>query len=107
MRTLLRQREEIMTSFDFDKVQRTMAFLGWKWGRTESTDGIPTLAEVQKAARTLLDDVINYYHRHFHDVSESSGGFVAEVFNNELRLSFVLEYFPEPGCGVPEDDDID
>ncbi len=100
MRTLLRQREDIMESFDFDKVQRTMAFLGWSWGHSKTESRIPSVEEIKKAALVLLNDVINYYHRHFHDVSKASGGFIAEVFNNELRLSFVLEYYPEPGCGV-------
>lgn len=75
------QIEEIMDEFDFDKVQRVMKFLDWKWFGAE--DGIPRVAELRREARRLLNGVQNRSYI-------ATGGFVARK-DKFGRLSLAFE----------------
>jgi hypothetical protein len=51
------QMDEIMDSFDFDKVNKMMCAVNWKWATTE--DGVPSKYELRKEARRLMRCAIN------------------------------------------------
>ncbi len=80
------QIDEIMDTFDFEKVHQVMRTLGITWG---DSDIHPTMREIKKSARELLKDVAFNVNAMF----ASSGGFHAEMDRNtgEIRLEFVLE----------------
>lgn len=82
--------DEIMDSFDFDKVNKMMCAVDWKWASSE--EGIPDQYELRKEARRLMKQAI---------IGEDSGtgGFRAWVTDGKdndgpwtrLHLSFGID----------------
>ena len=84
------QIDEIMDTFDFEKVYQVMRTMGITWG-DEIT---PSVIEIKKAARRLLKDVFLLLESgHVAVVAASFGGFRAEMDRNTgtISLEFVLE----------------
>jgi hypothetical protein len=90
--------DDIMDAFDFDKVQRTMDFLRWKWaGEYVTIDMLKETAKrlLREAADVRLGD---YKDTHWEQgVICATGGFQATAWCNEdktkvdaLDLKFVL-----------------
>jgi len=86
---------EVMDEFDYDKVQRVMEFIDWKWA---SVDGVLSVGDLKRKSRILLSDCVNGATLHKQDVIISTGGFKAEAtWDNEsnkiynITLRFVLE----------------
>jgi hypothetical protein len=90
--------KEIIDEFDFDKVERTMEALNWKW-RGET----PTLYDLRKEAEHLLRGAaksrLSDFKDTHHDVAiiNATGGFEARAYCNEnktkitgLDLAFVI-----------------
>lgn len=85
------QLEEIMDSFDFDKVHEIMSALKWNWATTEK-GGIPDKYELRRKARQLMKQAIN-------GEGSGTGGFRAWVTDGtdedgpwtKLDLSFGLD----------------
>jgi hypothetical protein len=50
------QMDEIMDSFDFDKVNKMMCAVDWKWATTENE--VPDQYELRKSARRLMKQAI-------------------------------------------------
>jgi hypothetical protein len=66
------QIDEIMDTFNFEKVKKTMEMLEWAWS---SSYGIPDEYDIKKTARRLLKQLID-----FEDGGVTSiGGFRAEL----------------------------
>lgn len=89
---------DIIDEFDFDKVERTMEALNWKW-RGET----PTLYDLRKEAEHLLRGAaksrLSDFKDTHHDVAiiNACGGFEARAYCNEdktkitgLDLAFVI-----------------
>ena len=90
--------EDILNEFDFDKVERVMEALNWKW-RGET----PTLYDLREEALRLLRGAAksrlgNFKNEH-HDVAiiNACGGFEAKAYCDEnktkitgLDLAFVI-----------------
>jgi hypothetical protein len=82
--------EIILDEFDFGEVQKVMEFMDWKWA---SSDGVPTLGEMRRVARSLLKDVVNNVGHRRHTYC-ATGGFWAECTQypgdpkKYLKLSF-------------------
>ena len=89
---------DIIDEFDFDKVERTMEALNWKW-RGET----PTLYDLRKEAEHLLRGAaksrLSDFKDTHHDVAiiNATGGFEARTYCNEnktkitgLDLAFVI-----------------
>jgi len=89
---------DIIDEFDFDKVERTMEALNWKW-RGET----PTLYDLRKEAEHLLRGAaksrLSDFKDTHHDVAiiNATGGFEARAYCNEdktkitgLDLVFVV-----------------
>jgi hypothetical protein len=90
--------DDIMDAFDFDKVQRTMDFLRWKWaGEYVTIDMLKETSNrlLREAADARLGD---YKDTHWEQsVICATGGFQAQAWCNEdktkvdaLDLKFVL-----------------
>jgi hypothetical protein len=90
---------DIIDEFDFDKVERTMEALNWKW-RGET----PTLYDLRKEAEHLLRGAaksrLSDFKDTHHDVAiiNATGGFEAKAWCDEgktkiigLDLAFVVE----------------
>jgi len=76
--------EEIEKNFDWERVEKVMNFLDWKW---YTVDGIPNIRDLKHKAYNLLKEAYDnggYY---------AVGGFTAEYItkDNFLQLSFVLD----------------
>jgi hypothetical protein len=90
--------KDIMNEFDFDKVERAMDALDWKWqGET------PTIYDLREKAERLLrgasESRLDHYRATHHDVAtiNACGGFEAKAFCNEsktkitgLQLDFIV-----------------
>lgn len=84
--------ETILDEFDFEKVHQAMTALNWTWA---TSDGVPTIGELRKCARTLLN-----YAKHANseesDYMTATGGFYVSrnlYLGNAKRyysLSFVV-----------------
>ena len=77
---------QIMGGFDFEKVQKTMEFLKWKWG-TLSEAHVPSVNELKEEATRLLDKAYSSKG------SVSTGGFTATWEDNEMFLEFTIEWY--------------
>lgn len=74
------QIEKIISHFDFKSVHKAMYATGWIWN---SSDGVPSIAELKKEAKRLLNEV---------KTNISTGGFEAiKDDNGDLSLSFEFE----------------
>ena len=89
---------DIIDEFDFDRVERTMETLNWKW-RGET----PTLYDLRKEAEHLLRGAaksrLNDFKDTHHDIPiiNATGGFEARAFCNKdktkitkLDLAFIV-----------------
>jgi hypothetical protein len=85
-----RQVDEVLESFDFDKVLRVMALLGWTWA---NLDRVPSRSELLAEARRLLSELDGKTGVH------GSGGLRASCKEDgTLSLKFILcESWSEPG----------
>jgi hypothetical protein len=85
--------ENILDEYDFRQVQKAMVALEWYWSDAE--EGIPSIAELRRQARGLLEDVYRYEDSAC--ITMGCGGFEAnrlmEVgsLNKYLSLKFVVE----------------
>jgi len=90
--------KEIMDEFDFDRVERTMEALNWRW-RGE----IPTLYDLRETAERLLRGAAEsrlgaFKNEHWEiPIINATGGFEARAYCNEdktkitgLDLAFVV-----------------
>lgn len=95
--------DDIVDAFDFDKVQITMDYLGWKW-----VGKYVTVEMLKEEARRLLDGAAFFRlyqckNEHWElGVMNSTGGFQATAYCNQsktkitgLDLKFVLTEWDE------------
>jgi hypothetical protein len=81
---------ECLKDFDFEKVHRVMAYLGWRWPQDDGEMKVPSVAQIVIEAMWQLREVAKYYgdgKRH----SVSSGGLKATMGGEYLTLEFVLD----------------
>ena len=79
------QIDDIMDSFEFDKVHEVMRFLNWEWGMDENKR-VPEVYELRKKAREYLRYVAK------HGGTTGSGGFIAQCrkgYDEGEKRSFV------------------
>ena len=70
---LQEQMDDIMDSFEFDKVASVMQHLDWKW---KSSNGVPDEYEIRKSARQTMKSAIEC------NGTSGTGGFTAIVDDN-------------------------
>ena len=85
--------ENILDEYDFHRVQKVMEALNWLWVSSEGE--IPSIGQLRRQARDLLEDVYNKEASPFFMVG--TGGFEATRtmetgdLNKYLSLKFVVE----------------
>jgi hypothetical protein len=52
--------DDILDEFDFGKVLHVMELLEWKWGGISSPPEVPSLGELRKCARRLMNYCIGH-----------------------------------------------
>lgn len=67
--------EEILDEFDFYKVQKTMEALDWNY--YDSPEKVPSIGELRRLARRLLEDVYEACSSAVPESITSTGGFEA------------------------------
>lgn len=74
---------KVMKNFNFENVHKVMTTLNWKWYMGNGEERVPSLSEIKKEARRMLEDAVkgNCY---------STGGFEVK-YNELLSLKFCLE----------------
>ena len=81
--------EDILDEFDFNKVSKVMEFLNWGWTDGNFVLAVPTIGQLRKRARTLMQSFIGK-----EDGMVATGGFwiTKKTFDGEpfYRLHFVL-----------------
>ena len=85
--------DEILDEFDFERVHQTMKALNWTW---HDTDGVPTIGDLRRQARTLLQELLkhNYY-------CTGTGGLFAYRIADTVGLRFeVTSYEVEKDLSV-------
>ena len=102
MATQLKMLDEVLSNFDFDKTQKAMDLLDWKWARGLGLI-IPTIDDLYKTSRGILEDAIELAYKSTQDNGTNSetcristGGFKATARVNRLGevlhldLEFIL-----------------
>lgn len=89
---------DVMDDFDFDKVHDVMKALGWEWIALTGNGEVPSVWQIAKRAKKLLDEVMDFYGDGEHHAI-STGGFTAMLEEDgTLSLLFVAEHtsaFPD------------
>lgn len=80
--------DEILDQFDFEEVRRAMEALDCSW--TFAAEGVPSIAELRKCARSLLMEAASYHGNAF---TVETGGFRAGKSYGlpTLELSFYID----------------
>ena len=95
--TLMKMRDNIMDSFNFDKVHRAMVALDWQWVDENLTKHVPDITEIRKEARSELDRIINAFGTDHQYCCGGTGGFEVRLFvdddtkHPELELVFCVD----------------
>ena len=77
--------KEIVESFDYATVQKTMEFLDWTWCDSEYGVEVPTVGRLVTSSMDLMEKAIKG------NTTYACGGFVASYIDGVLELSFSLE----------------
>ena len=83
----------IFERFDFEKVQKVMEFLEWRWA---DEMGVPSIVSLKTTARDLLEGCVDEFERlgcPAHGMSYATGGFEAQIEcyeNSEPRLQLLF-----------------
>ena len=85
--------DEIMSTFNFEKVESVMKSLDWKWANSISQSSVPTRHEIMNCARELLSEAYDK------QTTIATGGFYAECYKDEeynevsLKLYFCIDNY--------------
>ena len=82
MKTFNKLWEDIEQGFEFEKVQKVMATLNWKW---MSCNGVPTTAQIITQARRIAEKAYKKKTR------IGTGGLYSESDGNNLILWFAVD----------------
>lgn len=91
------QVNEILCTFDFEKVHKVMKFLNWKWASSRTEDQIPSLGElVLKAQELIYSSLAEISTQSTEDYFVMTGGFKVTIIRCYdgyliIELMFVLE----------------
>lgn len=80
---------DILESFDFEKVHKTMVTLDWKWDIGHGEMAVPSIYRMMKDAESHLRNVAQYYGKKEFYLT-GSGGFVATLESDSITLQFIL-----------------
>jgi hypothetical protein len=90
--------EEVMSNFDFGRVETVMKALNWYWARSK---GVPDIITIRNQARYLLE-VVNDQLEIGQDYTTGTGGFevTGEVIGGQkyLTLKFIVEEWSTDDC---------
>ena len=89
--------DEMIDSFDFEKVHRVMEHVDWKYVKSDGTIGLPEIIDLKRVARYCLRNAYRYSLKYGDDASVvGTGGFEARYFPADdkegaaFRLRFIL-----------------
>lgn len=96
---VITDKETLFTEFDWKRVRQTMEVLNWTW----SGGGVPMIADLQKMAHNLLNDVIRCVTddpKKKSKMTVCSGGFeaTAQRFKDSDKIYLELK-FVVTSCG--------
>jgi len=86
-----KEKDFIMDTFNFQRVEQVMHYLNWGWARTQGMP--PEEYDLRQEARRLLDGAYESSVKYNDYFSISTGGFkaICDVENDHLELLFILE----------------
>jgi len=85
--------DEIFEDFDFEKVEKVMIFLDWKWASYHyESNRVPTIEKMKEHVVNLFN---SYYENVVGELTEhsgiTSGGFTLRYQQGKYILDFVVE----------------
>ena len=90
--------DEVIDSFDFERVQKVMEFVEWKWIDPDGNLTVPSVPRLKGSARRSLKLAYDAWNKHGYDYSVAgTGGFEAQCWgygegeSSLFILRFVLE----------------
>ena len=81
--------EEVLNTFDFEKSEMIMNFLGWKWYGNDYT---PSVNEIRKCVKELFEQCLNSFIENdvLDAVSWSSGGYEVRISSRlDVSIKFI------------------
>ena len=78
------QINDILEEFDFERVEKSMKVLHWKYCTSDFKEYFPNIQELKKTAKECLERAVKFQ-------SSENGGFLATNSGGVLNLYFVLE----------------
>ena len=88
-----RMVEDLLSEFDFEKVDKVMRLLDWKWCVYGDKQVIPGVYGLITEARRLLFEVLEEDEKEYHSLS--CGGLKASWDGEYLELEFILTEWGE------------
>ena len=93
---LLKDIDNVMDWFNFERVHDVMTFLEWKWYNSSTDTGVPSVPELRQFAREQIWATVNSMQRKNKTESEiMCGGFQTRSWIEEgeiyISIQFVLE----------------
>lgn len=89
--------DDMIDSFDFQRVHRVVQCVDWKYAKPDGTLIIPEISDLKRVARSCLRNAYRYSLKYGDDASVvGSGGFEAQYFpalekeGPMFRLRFIL-----------------
>jgi hypothetical protein len=84
--------DKIIKDFDFNRVHEVMELLNWTW---YPQNKVPTISELKKTAEELLIYANTEFKKNGKFSNVETGGFIAEVMENRMRLHFSITNMDE------------
>jgi len=89
---LLKQKKQLMKEFDFKKIHEVMTFLNWTW----YFEDVPSIEDLKNRVEELSNECIaRYVNRKYKYGSDrmyvATGGFIVDIWRDQLWISFKLE----------------
>jgi hypothetical protein len=81
-----KQYQDALTKFDFEKVQKTMKSLGWKWYGSKFP---PSVDEMKETCNELFEISIRDHLKDNKDISWRTGGFQLDINDYGVEIKFV------------------
>jgi hypothetical protein len=93
-RTLEDLVQPVLDEFDFEKVHKVMTAIRWQWFDGEGPDHVPTVDQLKKKARELLESVIGLKYNS--NITGTGGLWTKRYLEDDpndegIKLQFILE----------------
>lgn len=83
--------DDIIDNFDFNKVEKVMTALSWKWVNN-GTQQQPEISEMRKYARKLINSIVNRIDEDNKTYTSACGGFRVSAIREDGKFYIQLAF---------------